>query len=110
LSKHRDIGEQGAKLEQHAHSPAQGVQFVVLEAGHRQTVDQHVAAARLELSANQPQQRGLAATGAAHDGDHLAARNLHADAIEDRSIVVGKIEILDFDKIIGRHRSIPGQK
>ena len=78
--------------------------------GHGKAVDQNLAAAWLELPADQPQQGGLAATRAAHDGHHLAARNLHADALEDRSIVVGKIQILDFDKIIGRHRSIPGQK
>jgi hypothetical protein len=70
-------------------------------------VDQHLAAARLELPADQPQQGRLAATGTTHDGHDLAARDLQADAVEDRSILVGKIKILDLDKIIGRHAQYP---
>jgi hypothetical protein len=82
-----------AELEEHAHAPAQGVQFVVLQIGAPTGRRPALAAARLELAADQPQQRGLAAPGAAHDGHDLAARDLQADALEDRSILVGKIEI-----------------
>jgi hypothetical protein len=50
---------------------------------HRLAVEQ-LPAGRLELAADQAQQRGFAATGTTHDGHHLAARNLHVDPFQHR--------------------------
>jgi hypothetical protein len=109
IVKDRDVGEQGAELEEHAHPPPQCVQFLVVQMRHRLPVDQHLAAARSQLAADQPQQRRLAATGTTHDGDDLAARDLQADAVEDRAILVGKIKAADLDEIFGRHAGIRGE-
>ncbi len=58
-----------AELEQHAHPAAHGVELFLLELVHQPPGDPHFAALRLERSADQPQQRGLAAAGQSHDGD-----------------------------------------
>jgi hypothetical protein len=66
------------------------------------------AAGRLDLAADQAQQRGLAATGAAHDGDYLALRNGHVDTAQNGALaVVGKIDVVDFDQVGAGHACIP---
>jgi len=89
----RDIGKQRAKLEQHAHPSAHRVELGVIHAGHRLAVDGQRPARRLQLAADQAQQRRLAAARAAHDRNELAARNLEIDSVEDRPVVVREIEV-----------------
>jgi hypothetical protein len=48
----------------------------------------HHAAGRPQLAADAAQQRRLAAAGPAHDGDHLAARDLHVDSLQHRPSVI----------------------
>ena len=50
--EHREIGEQGAELEQHAHAPARGVQRVAVEGGHVLAVDEHLALLGGDLAAD----------------------------------------------------------
>ena len=96
--EHRQVGEERAELEQHAHAPAQRVEAVGVELVHDLAGDAHRARARAQLPADEAQQRGLAAAAAAHDRDHLAARHAHADALEDRAPAVGKAHRLDIDQ------------
>ncbi len=78
--EHREIGEQRAKLEQHAHLPPHGIQVIAVEGGNIGAVEEHLAALRPDLAADQAHHGGLAAAGAAHDSHHLAAREAHAKA------------------------------
>ena len=57
----------------------------------------------LQLAAYETQQRRLAATAAAHDGNHLPLDNAHVHFLEDRTIVVGKIDVVYFDQMLRRH-------
>ena len=56
------------------------------------------AGGSLELSADQTQSRGLAATADAHDSDDLPPRNLHIDSGQNRPTVIGEIDVGEFDQ------------
>jgi len=66
--------------------------------------DRDAAAARLELAADQPEDGGLATAATSHDGDHLAAREPHADTLQDGTDVVIEFDVLNFDEGVGGHR------
>jgi hypothetical protein len=55
------VGEQGAKLEQHAHAAPRCIKLGLVHAAHVLPVEQHLALLRLLLAANQAQHRRLAA-------------------------------------------------
>ena len=63
------------------YSPSRSSSCIILP------VDLDAARGRLERAADQAQQRGLAAAADPHDRDHLAARDHHVDAGEDRAPV-----------------------
>ena len=62
----------------------------------------HPARPRRELPADEAQDRRLAAARPAHDRDHLAARNPHRDAVEDRPPVVAERHRVELDEDLGR--------
>ena len=47
----------------------------------------------LQLTADQTQQRGLAAAAAAHDRHHLAAMHIQVDAAEHRTLAIGEVDV-----------------
>jgi len=98
IVEHRHVGEQRTELEQHAHLSAQCVQLVVRHLAHLVFLQAHAPAARAQLSADTAQQGGLAAAGSAHDGDHLAARNLHVDSLQHRAAIIIELEVFDIDQ------------
>ena len=58
---------------------------------------------RAQLAADQAQDRRLAAAGAAHDRDDLAARDRHVDARQDRpAAVVAERHVGELDGDFGR--------
>ncbi|MPN47224.1 hypothetical protein SDC9_194825 [bioreactor metagenome] len=101
--EHRHVGEQGSELEQHAHAPAQGIELGLFHGRHFVASHPHLARRRAQLPANQVEQRRLAAAGAPHDGHHLALGKTHVDSREDGAIIVGKVQIANFDETVGGH-------
>src|SRR6185295_17277919 len=80
--KHRHVREQGAKLEQHSHLPAQFEDSPRVQPSHVRAEHAGGAGTRLEPAGDDPQQRGLAASGLAHDADHAAAFDAQADPVQ----------------------------
>jgi hypothetical protein len=72
-------------------------------------VEAHAAAGRPQLAADAAQQRGLAAAGTAHDGHHLAARNLHVDSLQHRSPVIVEMQVFDIDQDVVRQVAFLGK-
>jgi hypothetical protein len=106
--EHRDIGEQRAELEQHAHAAAHGVKIVGIQFVDDLAVEAHRTLGGLQLAADQAQRGGLAAAALAHDGHHLAARDGHVDPRQDRPPVVGEIQVADLDERLVRHERMFG--
>src|SRR5450759_4878027 len=94
---YRQVGEQPARLEHHAHLAPQLVQAVGVEFVHQLAGDPDRALRRLLLPADQPQQGGFAAAARPKDGDDLAAGNLEAEALEDFAFAVIELDVGDFD-------------
>jgi hypothetical protein len=103
--EHAHVGEQRAELEQHAHATAQPVKALGVERVHVLAADTDAALRWLQLSADEPQQGGLAAAAAAHDRHEAPARNAHGDALEDRTAAVRKAHLLDLDQGFGHARN-----
>lgn len=106
--EHRHVGEQRAELEQHAHLPARGVERGLVHRADVRAVHAHGAGSRGDLPADQAQHGGLAAAGAAHDGNHAALGHTHAQSGQDasRARLVGEIDLVEFDnggRGLGRH-------
>ena len=104
--KNRNIREQGAKLEQHPHSPAHRIELGMAHIGHRLSIDQQSAAGGLQLTADQTQQGGFTTPGVTHNGNKLPTRNIHGDSLENRPVVVSKVNVGNLDQAIGGHNSI----
>jgi len=104
----RQVGEQAARLEHHAHLAPQGVERVRIELVHHLAVDADAAAPRGELPADQLEQRRLAAAAAAEDRHHLAARDLQRQAAEDRQLAVAEVQVGDFHEVAGAGAHRPG--
>ena len=107
---HRHVGEQRAELEQHPELAAHHVQRLAVEIGHRFAADQHAAGLRLQLPADEAQDRRLAAAGAAHDRHDAAARNRHRDAGEHRPPVVGERHVGELDGVLGSRGGRHGRR
>ena len=102
--ENRQVGEERAKLEQHAHAPAHPVESLAVEFVRQLPVDPDRALSRLQGAADQAQQRGLAGTADAHDRDDLAARNHHVDPGQDGAPpVIGITDAANFNQIVRRH-------
>jgi hypothetical protein len=54
--------------------------------------------------------RRLAAPRIAHDRDELTARDLHVDPFQDRTIIVGEIDVSNLDQAISWHNRTPEAK
>jgi hypothetical protein len=97
--EHRQVGEQGAELEQHAHAPALDQQLLAIAGVDQFTVEDDAAAVGGDHPADQAQQRGLAAARAAEDGGDLAACKRQADVVEDRAAgVIAERHMVDLDQ------------
>ena len=95
----REVGEQRAELEQHAHAPPLTKELRTVAGIDQLAVEDHPAAAGRGNAADQAQQGGLAAARAAEDGRDLAAREAQADVVEDRSArVVAERDVVDLDQ------------
>ena len=81
-------------LKQHAELALDAPQLVLLGAADIVAVDQHAAAGRPLQADEVPQQRGLAASGAADDDEPFAAPHLEADVVENRPLLVARHQVL----------------
>src|SRR4029079_17304350 len=100
---YRQVGEEAAGLELHAHLAAQLVELFASTLVHDLAADLHVTACGHELAPDQPHQRRLAGSARAHDADDFAARYREVDAFEQRTIGVSEAQILDFNDVVGWH-------
>ena len=96
--KHGQVGKQGAKLEQHAHTPTRSVKLGLVHGGDVLPVEQHLSGLRPVLPADQPQDGGLATAGGAHQRGHLAAGHRQGNTVEHHPLAVTKGEVLQFDE------------
>ena len=98
----RQVREQAAHLEHHAHLQAHLVQLVVVEFVNHLAHEFHAAARWPQLAAEVAQQCGLAASADAEDRDDLAARDGHIDAFEHLPLSVGEMKIVNLDYVFRR--------
>ncbi len=96
--EHRHVGEQRAELEQHADLRR------IRNSSSRDDFptggpDTHLTRLRLQLAADQAQDRGLAAAGAAHDRDDLAPGNGEVDPAAPAAGDVAERHVGQFDRI-----------
>ena len=87
-------------------SCAAAVEFGVAHLRDAMFAQADFAAGRLQLAADAAQQRRLAATRPAHDGHHLAPRDLHIDPLEHRPAVVGEMQVFDIDQVVGGQNAV----
>ncbi|CEI77443.1 Putative uncharacterized protein [Pseudomonas aeruginosa] len=101
-----EIGEQRPALEQHAELLAHVEQVAARKLRQVLPVDPDLPLRRTQLGGDQPQQRGLAATGRAHDAGHLSARDTHIDVVENRPRSALEGQALQLDRVgtIGAHQ------
>jgi hypothetical protein len=83
------------------------VQLGLGHAAHLVLFQANAPAGRPQLAADAAQQRRFAATGPAHDGHHLAARNLHVDSLQHRPAVITEVEVLDIDQDVVGQSAFP---
>jgi hypothetical protein len=102
ILEHRHVGEQRTELKQHPELAPHLEQSVAIHIGHRLLGDQHPARARLQLTADQAQDRRLATAGAAHDRHDFPARDSHGDAFQDNPGVVSERDVAHFDGKVGQ--------
>ena len=96
--EHAQVGEQGAELEQHAHAAPRRVEAVRIERADLLPVERAVRLPGANLAADQPQHRGLAAAGGAHERRHLAARHGKAQVVEDAALAIAKAQVAAFNE------------
>ena len=99
---YRQVGEQGATLEQHAHAPAQAEQVVAAEPVDVLAVDPYGAGGRCQLAANQAQQCGLAATTGPHDGADRAAWNIQIDVVKQGAVAPAYTDVANLDQVVAQ--------
>jgi len=90
---HREIAEEAAHLKHHPHLAAQRVEFRRIELVDNPAIDLDHALLRLQLPADQLEQRRLAASAAAKNGDHLAAGDFQRQPAENRQIAEREVKI-----------------
>jgi hypothetical protein len=106
--KHGQVGEQGAKLEQHAQAPPQGVHAGLVRSIHPLPVETHLARVWRSAATDQAQQGGLATAGAAQQGCDLASTEDQREVGEDLPTgVVAKADTVDLDQGIGAQAARP---
>ena len=97
ILEHAQIGEQGAVLKQHAHSPAQLIQLGAPQL--RKILPRHLdrAARCRHLAGDQAQQSRLAGAARSHDGGNLAARDFHIQPGKYRAAAYRVFHITNFN-------------
>ena len=98
--EYRQVGEQGAELEQHTHAPSQPIQPILIQAAHVDAIHLEHTRSGAQSATDQPQQRGLATPGDTHDGNDLTAPGGEVDILEHGPFAVGEREIADLDEIV----------
>jgi hypothetical protein len=78
-----EIGKQRTELEQHADLAPHRIQRVPVHVRHRLPGDEHAPGLRLQLAADETQDRRLAAARSTHDRHDLAPRDRHVDAAQN---------------------------
>ena len=98
----REIGEQGAELEQHAEPASQREQLLGVVRVDDLALDADRPLIGRVDAADQAQQRRLAAARAAEDGGDLAAAEGERDVVEDGPArVVAEDDVIDLDEQVG---------
>ena len=103
--QHAHIGEQRAKLEQHAHAPAHGVQRVVCHLAHVLTIKQHLPLLGARLATNQAQHGGLATARSTHQRRDFAARHRQRHIAQHHPLAIAKGDIAQLHQRRRRRRS-----
>jgi hypothetical protein len=95
----REVREQGAELEQHAHAAPQPEHLGAVVGLDLLAVETHLAAGRNMAAPDQAHQRGLAAARSAKDGRDLAPRKVQRDVLEDQATaVIAEADTVDLDQ------------
>jgi hypothetical protein len=97
--EHCEVGEQRTKLEQHAHTPAHAQQRSAIARIDHFAIERDLPAVRRSHAADQPQQRGFAAAGAAENGGDLPFGELQGQVAKDQlAWVVAEADVVDVDE------------
>ena len=91
--KYAEVCEQSAKLEQHAHASAHGVELGLVHGANFLALKSQTARLGTVLATDQAQHRGFAAARCAHQGRDLAARHRQADAIQNHPLAIAKAHV-----------------
>jgi hypothetical protein len=99
------VGEQCAKLEQHAHAPTRKVQRISAHLPDIQTgtrvlgvVQEHLTLLGTVLSANQSQHCGLAATRCTHQSRHLTPWHDERHAVQDDALAISEPDLAELNE------------
>ena len=95
--ENRQIGEQGAELEQHAHAAAHGVELIKIKPRQILAIEQDLACYRTNLPAEQAQHRGLAAARGTDEGQYLAARDAQVHLFQNHALAIAAADLAQFD-------------
>ena len=99
-----------ANATRRANSPPQSEQRFAVARIDVLAVKSDRASQRCQHAADQPQQRRLAAPGAAHDRDDLAPRKRHRHVVQnDATSVVSKRHVVDLNERVVIHLGIVGR-
>ena len=98
IVKNTEIGEERAKLEQHAHPAAGRKQSIWVELADVLAVKQDLAVLGSHLAADQAQDSGLAAAGSAHQCSDLAPRDGETHVLQDGALAIAEADVAAFDK------------
>eukprot|EP01034_Spumella_vulgaris_P040921 gene40921-50627_t len=88
--KYAQVGEQRAKLEQHAHAAAHSKQARRVHAAHLLPIKQHLAVLGTLLPTNQTQHRGFATARGPHQRRDFASRHLQRYVAQDHPVPIGE--------------------
>ena len=91
----REVGEQRAVLEQHAHPAAQTVEPPRVEAGDLLPEDRHAALVGCHLPGDEPKQGRLAGAARPHHRGDAAPARLEVDPREDLACVDAVVQSTD---------------
>jgi hypothetical protein len=99
--EHREVAEEAALLEHHAHLAPQLVEAMAVERGHLAAAYAHGSLRRVQRSAHHLQQRGLARAAGAEDRRDAAARDVEVHAAQHRPAPVEEAQVADLGDVVG---------
>ena len=103
IVEYRQIGKQRAMLEQHAHAAAVFVQFISRKTRQITSFNQNLTRLRMNLTRNQPHQRGFAAARTTHHGGEVSLGNAEIDIVQNRTVAIREGNVFHFDEGYGTH-------